>query len=313
MFKSRRKIWPQSIIIEATNICNLQCPVCPTYLDMKRPKGFMEEDTFKSIIQDIEGRINNIALNFAGEPTLNKNLWNFITYANEKGIKSLISTNTTLLHKQYKEMIAARPDEVIVCLDGASKSIHESYRRGSDFDKIVYGITKACEEKKKQGASKPHITLQFVVMAQNEHQINDIINLGQKMGVDSVLLKTMSLGSDIEMDEKLKRAEKWLPKNDKYNRYSKDPQKVKITNQPRFCTISDSAVIYWDGIVGTCCYDFNGVNFRSHIDKYDGFSNLYRSEEWKAIKNKMKLKKFPLCKKCNLTSGISKRITINHS
>ena len=42
---------PYTIMIEPTNLCNLQCPLCPTGArTLKRPLGQMEIDTFKKIV-----------------------------------------------------------------------------------------------------------------------------------------------------------------------------------------------------------------------------------------------------------------------
>lgn len=42
-------IYPNDIMIEPTNICNLRCPLCSNKT-MKRKKGFMTYDQFKYII-----------------------------------------------------------------------------------------------------------------------------------------------------------------------------------------------------------------------------------------------------------------------
>ena len=47
---------PEEIIIEPTNSCNLRCPVCPTHFAMKRNRGFMEYDLFKSIIDEFKDK-----------------------------------------------------------------------------------------------------------------------------------------------------------------------------------------------------------------------------------------------------------------
>jgi MoaA/NifB/PqqE/SkfB family radical SAM enzyme len=295
--------WPASIIVEPTNVCNLACPVCTTHLGMERPKGFMAFDTFKFIIDDIKGKVGHIAMNFAGEPTLHRDLWRFVRYAQDNGVKVLVSTNSMLLDRQIDQILESDLDRIVVCLDGTSKEVHETYRRRSDFERIRDGIALLCREKRKRGLVKPHINLQFLVMAHNEHQMGQIRALGKELGVDSLSLKTMSLGSIGRSEqEQLELARQWLPKNAKYNRYYVSGGRLHRKEVPKMCQWYKSGVIYWNGDVGVCCYDFLGRIAGNNILKEGGFSKLYKSTKWAQIQKQTMLKGFELCTRCNLTT-----------
>ena len=303
--------WPSSIIVEPTNACNLACPVCTTNLEMDRPKGFMSYETFKFIIDDINGRIPHIAMNFAGEPTMNRDLWRFVKYAGENGVKVLVSTNSMLLLKQTDQILDSGLDRILVCLDGTTKEVHEAYRRKSNFERIRDGIRMLCQEKVRSGVEKPHINLQFLVMAHNEHQIPAIIALGRELGVDSLSLKSMSLGSFERTDEDtLDMARKWLPKNDAYNRYYISNGRLRRKGVPKTCSWYKSGVIYWNGDVGMCCYDFRGLNVLGNVLKEGGFTKMYKSDRWREVQKKVMLKQFELCRRCNLTTFTGE--TINY-
>jgi MoaA/NifB/PqqE/SkfB family radical SAM enzyme len=204
-----------------------------------------------------------------------------------------------LLHKYADELLQSGLHRLIVAVDGASKKSHESYRIGSDFDLVINNIKRFCKEKKKIGIHDLDVRLQFIVMAENENEIADIIKLGKKIGVDSVHLKTVSLGSFRDIQEKIKIKDKYLPRDSRYSRYSEKDLKIKSS----YCYWIWSTVILWNGDVTTCCYDFNGDHVFSNILAVGGFSNLWRSQNYGRVRKNMLNMKFKLCPTCSLSDS----------
>ena len=78
---------PPVVMIEPTNICNLQCPLCPSGNGtLKRAKGYMDLDVFKKIINDIEKTAFMVVLWNQGEPYLNKDFSKMVKYASDRGL-----------------------------------------------------------------------------------------------------------------------------------------------------------------------------------------------------------------------------------
>jgi sulfatase maturation enzyme AslB (radical SAM superfamily) len=44
---------PATVIVELTNVCNLECPFCTTFQGMQRPKGFMSFEVFRQLIDEL--------------------------------------------------------------------------------------------------------------------------------------------------------------------------------------------------------------------------------------------------------------------
>lgn len=60
---------PDRMYIESTNICNLDCVMCPTGLkQVKRPKGYMDFDVFKAIVDEMAPQVKATTLHIWGEP-----------------------------------------------------------------------------------------------------------------------------------------------------------------------------------------------------------------------------------------------------
>jgi len=285
------------IIIEPTNACNLRCPICPTP-KMKRKKGFLSFENFKKIIDDIPD-LKSVSMNFAGEPLLNKDIFKMVKYAEAKNIKILISTNTVFLDRYMDEAFDSGLSNLIVCLDGATKESHERYRVGSSFESVKKNIEEFCREKKRRNLEKPHITLQFLVMRYNEAEIPAIISFAKDLGIDSVDLKTVSLGAHHNMTEKVELAKKFLPSNN-FSRYTLKDGKPVLKHRPKLCQWVRRTVILWNGDATCCCYDFEGKLVVGNIFKDGGFKKIWNSSKYKKYRKKILRKEFDLCKNCNL-------------
>lgn len=86
-FKIRRGYpldYPRQFWIEITNECNLRCIMCPVSSGLKRENGMMDLDAFKGIIDQISMVRPRIMLHVAGEPLLNKDLFEMVKYAKIK-------------------------------------------------------------------------------------------------------------------------------------------------------------------------------------------------------------------------------------
>ena len=311
-------IWPQAlyyfgfsghVIIELTNSCNLRCKFCPTWQSMGREKGFMKFEDFKTIIDQNKNFIKNIDLNFAGEPLLHKDVFKMVKYATKNNITVLISTNTTTLQNfNYDEIFNSGLDNLVVCLDGTTKDVYAQHRQGGDFEQVLENIKVVTQEKNKRKAKLPWITLQFVVTKNNESQIPDVIKLAKEIGADSLNLKTLSLGSFFSLEKKLELSKEYLPKNNKYSRFELKDNKLSLKSRPKFCSWLRQTVIYWNGDVTLCCYDYNGDLVVGNLFKDGGLKKVLKSKKYKEFRKKAVLKQQKLCSSCNLTTEYGKTI-----
>lgn len=293
---------PRYVIIEPTNFCNLHCPLCPTNTTMKRQRGMMDIATYRQIMEELSSHLGYVAFNFAGEPTLNKQLFKMVKFAEDLGVSTYVSTNTTIIDRYLDEIFTSKLSHLTVCLDGASKKTHEAYRRGSNFAEVKENIKVLCQMKKRLGRREPKIELQFLVMKHNEAEIPQIINLARQFGVDVLSLKTVSLGSAVSIKEMVERSKRYLPKNPDYSRYGLDKGKLKIKFQPPLCDWVKKAVIYWNGDVTTCCYDFYGKHKIGNIFEYGSFKKLWYSNAYARMRKGILTNQAPLCKTCARTS-----------
>ena len=98
---------PISYSIEPTNHCNLQCPECPSGLGtLTRPIGLLKQGEFKKLIDQIKDTGFYVQLFFQGEPYINKELPDMISYAQSKKIYISISTNGHFVNEKTAQFFA---------------------------------------------------------------------------------------------------------------------------------------------------------------------------------------------------------------
>ncbi|MBE6613372.1 MAG: radical SAM protein [Ruminococcaceae bacterium] len=130
-----------------TNRCNLSCAFCP---GTSRPAHFLTEAEFAHLAGELAGWAEYLFYHLMGEPTAHPLLPRFIALASELGLRSIITTNGTLLPSRGDALIAAKPHKVSISLHA-----FEANPPGMSFDGYIDG----CLEFAKKAADEGIITV----------------------------------------------------------------------------------------------------------------------------------------------------------
>jgi len=86
------------IFLEVTNVCNLNCTFCVNDV-MTRDRGFMKEDLFKRLIDEISADpgVEKVLFHVMGEPTLHPKIIELVNYAAKRVPRQILITNATTL------------------------------------------------------------------------------------------------------------------------------------------------------------------------------------------------------------------------
>ncbi|MEQ8325179.1 MAG: radical SAM/SPASM domain-containing protein [Vicingaceae bacterium] len=244
---------PVSIAIEPTTACNLRCPECPSGIrSFTRPTGNLKKSGFEKLIDQIHRRTSYLTFYFQGEPYLNPDFLDMVSYASKKGIVTSTSTNAHFLDDTIaRRTVESGLDRLIISIDGTDQQTYESYRIEGDLHKVIEGTKNVVRWKQELNSTSPEVIFQFLVVKPNEHQIEDVQHLGTILNVDKVVLKSAQIYD-------YKNGSELIPDNVKYSRYKKNKDgtwsiKNKLLNQ---CwRMWSSCVITWDGDVVPCCFD----------------------------------------------------------
>ncbi len=244
---------PMTISIEPTTACNLRCPECPSGLRaFTRATGNLKSNFFQQTIDQLSSRLTWLIFYFQGEPYINPEFLDMVSYARKKGIYTITSTNGHFLNvENARKTIESGLNRLIISVDGTTQEVYEQYRKEGTLEKVLEGARNIVKWKHQLKSNTPHIIIQFLVVRPNEHQIPDIYRLAKEIGVDEVKLKTAQV-YDYANGNPL------IPINETYARYAKQSDgtyqvKNKLLNH---CwKLWHACVITWDGIVVPCCFD----------------------------------------------------------
>lgn len=289
---------PTIIIIDVTNSCNLRCPVCPVTIAMTRKRGVMKLEVFRKIIDDFKGLKDKPAIyfNFSGEPTLNAALPELVSYANQHGHETFLSTNATKLDEEICEkLINAGLTRVNLCMDGFSKEAQESYRVRSDFAEVKAGIELFLKTRERLGSKTPKCVLQTLLTAYSEHQMEEMTKWADEAGFDRVRFKTFSIGSYTSEEEK-REYSRFLPTREDLRRHPSGAIRELCTT-PLYQT-----VVFWNGDLGLCCIDYDQMVELPNIAE-DGFMKAYLSRPALKARRKGFLKNFSICEGCSYSNA----------
>ncbi len=299
-------VWgmPISYSIEPTNHCNLKCPECPSGLGaLTRPLGLLNLDDFNKLIDEISRTGFYVQLFFQGEPFINKNLSRMISYAQSKNMYISVSTNGHFINEEnVDEVLKNSPDKIIYSIDGLDEESYQNYRVGGTFEQADLGLRTLVKRRNELGYKKPFVELQFIVMKQNEHQLDDVLNYGKEIGVDKVVFKTMQISS-------YDNALKFLPSNKKYRRYVVDNGSFKIKGKIKnHCfALWRTSVITWDGKVVPCCFD-KDAEFEMGITNGKFFKDVWHSKNYNEFRQKVLGNRQSVSMCTNCTEGLKVNI-----
>lgn len=290
--KSHEGQYPNTIILELVNRCNLECVMCYQGWRNDSQKHTLDEDTLNKIFKDFEkNNLNSLMLSIS-EPLLYKKIDRVLKMSEEAGIMDLfLFTNGTLLHEKNAKMILeSSVTRLFVSLDALTKNTYDKVRIPVS-KKIDDGRLKRVEENIKNFVSLrnslnkklPLVRVSYVKQKYNEHEVEEFIKKWENI-VDSVEVQNEVSINAYDQAKKLTHEEMFLkdkPNSKKYN-----------CRQPW-----GSFGIYSDGSATPCCNTFGRTMPVGNI-KTDSISNIWKSSKMKQIRDNFESNE--PCKGCKI-------------
>ena len=182
---------PRQLYIEVTNRCNSLCASCPLTYDHFlpfEPKHHLTWSQFRQIVDQLP-QIERAVLHGIGEPLLNPNLPRFVAHLNQRGAHVLFNTNAVLLDEPRGDALCeAGLDELRVSLDAATSALYHRLRGIDKFQQIIANLRAFVA---RHGGKRPRVSLWFVGMQENLHELPAFVRLAAELGVPEVYLQRL--------------------------------------------------------------------------------------------------------------------------
>lgn len=168
------------VVWNTTKSCNLSCVHCYFDAKAKKDKNELTTEQAKAMIDDLAAFGAPVLLFSGGEPFMREDLFELGKYALAKGLRTVISTNGTLITKEIAERIRdAGFSYVGISMDGM-ETVNDEFRkmRGA-FRKTLEGIRNCHSCGVRAG-------LRFTINKYNFQDIPGIFDLVKEEGIKRV-------------------------------------------------------------------------------------------------------------------------------
>lgn len=182
--------------------CNYKCRYCE-YWRFENYKDEMTIEQWQSALLSLKEFIGSYHIEFSGgEPFIKKGFIDLLEFCHEQGINWGVTTNgSCLTESTVKRVVAARPFNINISMDGHISEIHD-YARGTkgSLEKITKNLQTLIQERQAQGATFP-IIIKPTVHAKNLHIIAEMPRWVQAIGATAVNFQTVDRWSPETYDE----------------------------------------------------------------------------------------------------------------
>lgn len=254
------------------------------------------------MLQEVSHSVFYINYYFQGEPFLHPDFLKIIQQAKQYNIYTATSTNAHFITKDVAEnIISSGLDRLIISIDGLTQETYENYRVHGSLDKVLEGSRNIIEAKEQMQSKTPHLIFQFLAVKPNENEIPKIFDLGKKLGIDEVRIKSAQLYD-------YKHGNPLMPTNEKYSRYKLQADgtyKLKYKLGNHCWRMWSSSVLTWDGKVVPCCFDKDAQHVLGSVES-KSFSEIWQSKEYVSFRNAVlqNRKDIDICQNCSEGSKV---------
>ena len=165
------------VVWNVTQRCNLACAHCYFEASERAGRDELTTEEARAFIADLAEMRCPVLLFSGGEPLLREDVFDLGREAAEKGIRTVLSTNGTLITPQVARRIAeSRFSYVGVSLDGG-EATHDAFRRKKGaFRQAMAGIRNCLEAGVKTG-------VRFTVNRRNVADLDAVLDVVEREGV----------------------------------------------------------------------------------------------------------------------------------
>jgi radical SAM protein with 4Fe4S-binding SPASM domain len=290
---------PVSITLEPTNICNLQCPICETGAGLlERKPQMMSYENFVKIMKKVGPGANHLMFYYMGEPFLNKDAYRMIRYARDMGLYVTTCTNGDYISPE--SLYDSGINHISFQIGGLTQETHQVYRQKSDLSRVLENLRSYLSIIREKG-KKPNeheVELGFIVMKQNENEIEGAVSLGKDLKV-----KTTLISPCVRTPE---QGREFLPSDESYWLYDRPGLEksgqliIKRVLPWGACPwVYYSITIQVDGNVVPCCRDPQGRYVMGNLFS-DSLERVWNSKEFKRFRYQFSRRQdhLPLCALC---------------
>ncbi len=167
---------PSKVYFELTRKCNLSCKYCYNRSSFAFPNELSKEKIFL-LLNELRS-VGVFEVRFTGgEPTMHKDFFEIVNYAEKLGFFISLGTNGTFDNNTLEKIKESNIKIIILSLDGP-KEYNDSVRGAGSFDKVISNIRKLREKRDLM------IKVNCVLTRDNKGFMEDLVKIAVPLGVN---------------------------------------------------------------------------------------------------------------------------------
>ncbi|MCT6923892.1 MULTISPECIES: radical SAM/SPASM domain-containing protein [Bacillales] len=279
----------KKVYIEITSVCNLACSFCPP---TARAKGLIKVEQFNKILDEIRPHTKYIYLHVKGEPLLHPRIDQLLDAAHEKGFKVNITTNGTLIKKNFHKLLG-KP-----ALRQINFSLHsfDGHEGSENREKYLGDILHFVRE-----VQQHNVLISYRLWNLQKNEVSDVVArrnretlemLEQEYNLDYLIEERVEPGKGIKIGRNI-----YLNQDHEF----RWPSLLEPEDSSKgFChALRSHAAILVDGTVVPCCLDGEGVINLGNVHE-TSFSDIVEGERANRLVEGFSRREAveELCRKC---------------
>ena len=243
---------PISVIVDTSNICNLNCIMCHRSMSFyKEPeKKFLKPD----ILERIYSQVKPMLLSFGGligEPLMNRDISKLVRTASNNDSKSLMTTNGHLLDEATaNELIDSGIHLIKVSVDAATQETYQKIRQNENFNRVINNIKRFGDIEEKKRNQRNALRLEYVIQKENIDEIIPFIHMSKDIKVLNITFLPLN----------------FIPAPDLKNSFHEDYDLEKIVNILKKADKISKAI----GVFTNIPYLLKGVDEVDNLNNFVG-------------------------------------------
>lgn len=195
--------WPLEVFLEVSNICDLQCAMCPTFSALnterffalkREDRGVIAYDTATEPLEEVLKHALIIHASGYGEPTIHPQYKELLVYLSR--YEALIDFFTNGMHlddELCQFLVQGHVHRVSISFSGVTAEEYENIYIGGDFERVLGGIRRLARAKELSGSLYPRIEINSLAFRHHIEGLPAFVKLMGEAGANVIHIKPLRL------------------------------------------------------------------------------------------------------------------------
>jgi MoaA/NifB/PqqE/SkfB family radical SAM enzyme len=182
---------PRSLYLETTNRCDSKCQTCiRTFTTLEQPADLTLERV-RAIVEQFP-TLGRVVLHGIGEPLLNPEIFDIVTYLKKRVPAVLFNSDAIgLTRARAIRLIESGLDEYRVSMDAATAATFRKLRGVDCFERVTANVARLITLQRELGRTTPRVSLWFTASRANVEQLPAFVQLAADLAVGEVYVQRL--------------------------------------------------------------------------------------------------------------------------